>query len=186
MKLSGPVVLAIIGCATSVRAADATTPIDYSDRNTPFAPAGSVTPAKQAPVANTAVQDKRVDKNVLEKQSSSLGERRAGVEVKETHDKQVREKDARRPQTVTPPTSAYNHRVAAISTSADTTKPPIVTKYQDGLTAASERTMARYPAMDGATSAKINRFVFRKNPAEPSATGGHPVTAAGGGAAVQK
>jgi hypothetical protein len=187
MKPSGLLVLAIFGCACSVRAADVTTPVDYTERNTPFAPEGSITPQKKAPVTNTSLQEKRVEKTTVDKKTSPLADRRAPVDVKETREKQVREKDSHRPETVEQPTSAFNHRTAAISTSGDTTKPPIVAKYQDGLTAASAANMARFPAMDRATSAKINRFVFRKNPSEPSAAvSGSPVTPVAGGATVEK
>jgi hypothetical protein len=62
-----------------------------------------------------------------------------------------------------------------------------VAKYQDGLTSASATNMARFPAVDRATGAKINRFVFRKNPDEVSAvTGGAEVTPAAGGSVIRK
>ena len=47
--------------------------------------------------------------------------------------------------------------------------------------------MARFPALDRATGAKINRFVFRKNaPDTAVALDGAAVTPAAGGATVQK
>jgi uncharacterized protein len=146
-----------------------------------------VSPDKKTPETNTTVQEKRVEKITIEKQTSAIGERRAAVEMKEAREKNVREKDSRRPEKIDQPTSAYNHRPAAISTAADTTKPPSVTKYQDSLTAASTSNMARFPAVDGATGAKINRFVFRKNPEEKGAiTSGAAVTPAAGGAVLSK
>jgi hypothetical protein len=55
-----------------------------------------------------------------------------------------------------------------------------VAKYQDGLAAASAANLARFPADGAATTAKVNRFVFRKNGAEASpVTAGAPVTKAG-------
>ena len=178
-----------MGClgVVAVRAADATTPVDYSQRNTPFAPAGTVSPQKQAPAVNEALQEKRVEKAVVEKKMTPLADRRAAIEVMESREKQVREKNSRRPETVEQPTSAFNHRVAGISTEGDTKKPPTVAKYQDSLTAASATNMARFPAVDRATTAKINRFVFRKNPSEAStALGESPVIPAAGGSSVQK
>ncbi|MEY4088623.1 MAG: hypothetical protein RJB55_894, partial [Verrucomicrobiota bacterium] len=60
--------------------------------------------------------------------------------------------------------------------------PPTVSKYQDRLDAASASNMARFPALNGATTAKINRFVFRKNTAEPDRVlGDVSVTPAAGG-----
>ena len=187
-KPTGPIIFSLLAaCVAPACAADATSPVDYTQRNAPYAPAGSVSPDKKTPETNTTVQEKRVEKITIEKQTSAIGERRAAVEMKEAREKNVREKDSRRPEKIDQPTSAYNHRPAAISTAADTTKPPSVTKYQDSLTAASTSNMARFPAVDGATGAKINRFVFRKNPEEKGAiTSGAAVTPAAGGAVLSK
>ena len=189
MKPAGLVVIfAAITCVSTAGAADATTPIDYTQRNTPFAPAGSVAPEKQNPADKTApVQDKRFEKTTVDKKTAPLGERRAAIDMSETREKNVREKDSRRPEKIEQPESAYNHRQSSISTNDDTKKPPTVVKYQESLTAASASNMARFPAIDKATSAKINRFVFRKNPTEAdamSATG--KVVPAAGPAAVLK
>lgn len=168
-------------------AADATTPIDYRQRNEPYAPADSVAAEKQKPATNRSVQDKRVDKATIEKKTSPLRDQQAAIEMKETRPKEVREKDSRRPEATEHVTSGFDHRQARISTTGDTSKPPTVAKYQDSLAAASATNMAKYPAMDKATSAKINRFVFRKNPIDASAAvNGRPVTPAAGGAVLQK
>jgi hypothetical protein len=46
--------------------------------------------------------------------------------------------------------------------------------------------MARFPAVDRATNAKINRFVFRRNPGEGApATDGATVTPAAGSVPVK-
>ena len=188
MKPSGLIVFSLLAwCAPLARAADATTPVDYTQRNTPFAPAGSVSADKKTPETNSAVQEKRVETTTVDKKTSAVGERRAAVEMREARDKNVREKDSHRPEKIEQPTSAFSGRQARMSTAADTTKPPTVTKYQDGLTAASATNMARFPALDGATGAKINRFVFRKNPEDAkAATDGATVTPAAGGAVLQK
>jgi len=179
---------AILGIFTGrAVAADATSPIDYTQRNDPYAPNGSVAPEKKKPTTNSAVQEKRVEKSMVEKRISPLGDRHSPIEAKETREKNVREKETRRPEVVEQPTSRFNHRVANISTSTDTNKPPTVAKYQDSLAAASATNMARFPAMDRATTAKVNRFVFRKNPAESaSVTNGTPVVPAGGGSPLSK
>jgi len=184
----GLLVLAALGlCIAEARAADATSPVDYTQRNAPYTPAATVTPEKQTPATNKTVQEKRVEPTKVEKTSSPLADRRARIDVKESREKQVRDKDSHRPEGIEQPTSALNHRQAAISTAADTSKPPMVAKYQDRLTDASATNMARFPAIDRATNAKINRFVFRKNPEDTvSAIGGATVTPAAGGAAVRK
>jgi hypothetical protein len=187
MKPSG-LSFVVIGFACTVmgRAADATTPVDYTQRNGNFAPSASISPEKSTPTTNSRVQEKRVDKAVVDKTLAPVGERRAPVDVTERREKQVREKTSQRPQAEEQPKSGYNHRASAISTANDTVKPPTVTKYQESLVAASSTNMARYPAMDQATAAKINRFVFRKNPVESGvAAGSAPVTPAAGGAGRQ-
>jgi hypothetical protein len=174
--------------AIRAHAADAISPVDYTQRNQPFSPAPSVAPVKKSPEGNAAVQDKRVDKTVVDKPSAALGEQRAALDVKETRDKTTREKDSRRPEVVDRTMSALNHREASISPANETTtKPQMVVKYQDSLTSASATNMARFPALDRATGAKINRFVFRKNaPESDGALASTPITPAAGGAAVQK
>ena len=194
MKLSRLFFLASLTLSGAIRAhaADATSPLDYTQRNQPFSAAPSaapsVAPDKKSPEANAAVQDKRVDKTVVDKQSAAIGDRRAAIDLKETRDKNIRDKDSHRPETVDRTLSALNHREATISTADESTmKPQMVVKYQDSLTSASATNMARFPALDRATGAKINRFVFRKNaPETADALAGAAVTPAAGGAPVQK
>lgn len=189
MKTSGLAVLLLLGFgAAGGRAADATSPLDYTQRNAPFTPSGSVAPQKQLPASNRAAQqDKRVEKPEFEKSTAPLAGRRAGIDVAETREKQVREKDSRRPETAEHKTSSYDHQTATVSTGADTTRPPMVAKYNDSMIAASATNMARFPAVERATTAKINRFVFRKNPAEPTtALEGARIVPAAGGSPLQK
>jgi hypothetical protein len=167
-----------------MRGADATAPVDYTQRNAPFAPAATVTPQKKELPRADSVQEKRVEKAAVDKTAAAVGDRRAAIAVEEARDKNVREKTSSRPESFTQTMSAFNHRDATLTTGADVRKPPMVAKYQDSLTAASASNMARFPALDGATTAKINRFVFRKNAPDSTAlTGDAPVTPAAGGSA---
>lgn len=191
MKQSGFAVL-VVALALVARAADATSPVDYQQRNETFAPGTGVTaPVRQTPQTNEAVQQKRVAPPTIDKASAAVGERRAAIPIEEKKAKNVRVKDSHRPEKIEEPTSAFSHRRAEISTSSNTTKPPLVAKYQESLAAATPWGPAaatgnkpNFSATDAAATAKINRFVFRKNPADPAAlTGGAPVTPAAGGAA---
>jgi hypothetical protein len=189
LRSSHFVFLTIVCVGLPAWAADATSPVDVTERNTPYAPAATIVPDKQTPAAkpNPRVQDRRFETTTVERQTSALDGQRAAIDVREARDKNVREKDSHRPERTEQPVSAFNHRPAAIATGSDTTKPPTVAKYQDSLTAASASNMARFPALDRATSAKINRFVFRKNPPEAdSALAGATVTPAAGGSAIPK
>lgn len=168
-------------------AADATTPVDYTQRNASFAPEGTVSAEKRQPETNGQIQGKRIEPVTVERKASAVGEKRAPIEPGETREKQVREKDSRRPDKIEQPESRLNHREAAVSTGADTRKPPMVGRYQESLSAASASNMARFPALDQATGAKLNRFVFRKNPEEQgNPVSGAPVTPAAGGSAVAR
>ena len=169
-----------------LRAADATTPVDYAQRNAPFAPVATVTPEKKPLPRAPIIQEQRVELGTIDKQPAAVGDRRAAIEVQAAREKSVREKDSHRPEAAGPAVSQFNHRESAIATATGTTKPPVVAKYQDSLTAASAANMARFPALDRATTAKINRFVFRKNaPDSPALTGDASVTPAGGAAKVR-
>lgn len=173
--------------ATAVLASDATSPVDYTQRNAPFTPAGTITPETKRPEVDARVQDKRVEKTLVDRKVSGLGEQRAPVSVQEAREKVVREKESRRPEAREQPLSSLNHREARVSTAADGKKPVLVTKYQDSLQAASAANLARFPALDQATGAKINRFVFRRNGADSSAvTNGAEVTPAAGGSPIRK
>jgi hypothetical protein len=184
MKRSGPVALAILVLLpVAGRMADATAPVDYTNRNEAFAPAATVQPAAKAPTVNSTLQNRAVDKTMVDKSMSAICDRRAAIDVGETRDKTVHTPDSRRREVVTEPMSPLNHRMGPFDTGADTTKPALVSKYQDSLTAASASNMARFPALDHATAAKINRFVFRKNPPGASAPAVAPVIRAGGDAA---
>jgi len=189
MKFPCLIVLAFLapgGLATG-RAADATRPVDYAQRDTAFAAAATVTPDTKTPQLDTALQDRRVEPITIDKKPSALGDRRAAIDVQEARDKTVREKDSHRPEADERTMSAFNHRESSITTGAEAKKPELVSKYQSSLTAASASNMARYPAVGAATAAKINRFVFRKNaPDSAVALDGAPATPAAGGSAVQK
>jgi hypothetical protein len=140
------------------------------------------------------VQNKRFEKTTVEKKTAPLADRRAPISIEETREKSIREKDSRRPEKVEQPTSAFNHKPAAISTGTDTTKPPTVAKYQESFASATPwgpgaatGNTPRFSATDAATTAKINRFVFRKNPDEKSvATEAAKVTPVAGGGTLQK
>ena len=168
-------------------AADATTPVDLTQRNATYPTGATVTPDKRRPVVDESVQQKRVTPDVVDKKPAAVGDRRAGVEVSEANEKTVREKEVRTPEKIEPPRSRYDQQRSRYSTASDTKKPPTVTRYQESLTAASATNMARFPALDSATSAKINRFIFRKNGGELADTARKAgVTPAAGGSAPLK
>jgi hypothetical protein len=186
MTLSGAVFLASVGglLATRAAATDATTPPDYTSRQTAFAPAATVTPPAVPLARADALQEKRVDFPAVDKRAAAWGERRAAVSVTEARPKAEVEKDSHRPEAAAPELNAMNHRAALITTAGDTTKPALVARYQDRLTAASATNMERFPAADRATIGRVNRFVFRKN--ESAAAEAAPVVPAAGGSAVQR
>jgi hypothetical protein len=188
MKVSSLVVFASFLFARFSPAADATSPVDYTLRNDSFAPSASFPIDRRAPLRNGSIQEKRVSPETLDKKIApvSAGDRAAGIEMTEAREKTIQPLEAQRPESRERTLNAMNQRPASIATSATAPKPAVVAKYQDSLTAASASNMARFPALDGATTAKINRFVFRKNAAEPAAAPDAPVTPAAGGSPVRK
>ncbi len=172
--------LSLLGFSPA-RGTDATAPLDFALRNQPFAPSATISPVKQEPSRDDTVQNKRVEKTTVDKQLAAIGERRAAVDVQETHEKNLREVNSHRPDAAGQPMSTFNHRAAPMATASDSHQPPLVAKYQDSLSAASAANMAHFPAQAEATNAKINRFVFRRNSPESGAViGNAPVTPAGG------
>lgn len=188
MKVSGFFLIAIFALGAGARAADATSPIDYTQRNTPFAP-GTTAPATEsrAPEKNESLQERRVEKNVVDKAKAPVGDRRAAVEISETKSKTVIEKSTLPTEKRTHVPSAFDHRESGITTKEEAMPSTRVAKYQDSLSAASATNMARFPALGKATTGKINRFVFRKNGAEPTGvTAGAPVVPAAGGGEIKR
>lgn len=178
--------LSLVGPAW-LRADDATTPVDLTRRNGAFAPGATISPEQKPLARDSQLQEKRFEKSTIEKQPAAVGDRRAAIEVQETRDKTVREKDSHRPERTEQAMSQFNRRDAAITTAGANTKPAMVAKYQNSLSAASASNMARFPAIDAMAASKINRFVFRKNaPEAPALTGDAAITPAGGGGKVLK
>lgn len=188
MKTPAGLLMFVSALPLSARAADATSPVDYTQRNEAYAPAASVPVQKKEMPKAEALQSRKVEKQVNDRKLlDAPGERRAGIEMGEAREKNVVDKDVRQPEKLERQISAYNQKASSITTAGDTTKPPTVAKFQDSLSAASATNMARFPALDGATGAKINRFVFRKNGVDNAAvTNGAPVTPAGGAATIGK
>ncbi len=168
------------------RGADATRPVDYTDRNTPFAPESGVKPPVQSPAIAEDLQSKRVTPAVINQKSSPLGDRKAAIDVSETRPKSVQEKAVKSPEAKSPSRNDLTDRRSRITT-ATQVNPQRVSKYQESLVAASATNMARFPAVDRETTAKLNRFVFRKNAGEPvDSPIGAPISPAAGGSPVRK
>ncbi len=186
MMPSGSVVLASMCVIFSdSHAADSTRPIDYTDRNATYAPGATVKPAARPPVIADDIQRKRVNPPTVNKTTTPAGERRAPVEVVEAGEKRVQSKAKITPEKTVPNPSALGQKRAGINV-ANTVTPPLVAKYQDSLVAASAANSAHFAALDQRTTAKINRFIFRKNGADLSGSAiGAPVVPAAGGSATR-
>lgn len=142
--------------------ANPTGPIDVTQRNAEFAPAASILPDTRTPQVDRDLQDRRVGTPTLDLPRAEAPSR-AAIDVAETRAKSVRENPRSLLAPLPPATKPANRRAEAFSTSNEVIVPPRVARYQEGLAAAREANQARYPALQGATTAKFNRFVFRKN-----------------------
>lgn len=109
-----------------------------------------------------------MDKTVVDKPAAAIGDRRAAIELQETRDKNIRDKNSQRPETIDRTMSALNHREATISTANESTmKPQMVVKYQDSLTSASATNMARFPASTARPARKSIGLCFVRTPPKP-------------------
>ncbi len=168
------------------RAADATRTLDYTQRNTPFAPEAGVKPPVQSPAVVEDLQNKRVTPAVIDRKTSPVGDRKAAVDVNETRPKSVQEKVVKTPDSKAPTRNDLTDKRSGITT-AKQINPQRVSKYQESLVAASATNMARFPAVGADTTAKVNRFVFRKNAGEPvDSPIGAPISPAAGGSPIRK
>lgn len=185
MKLTGLIFVAALSAPfASSASAGETKPLDYTQRNAALTPAGTTAPEAKAPERNDVLQEKRVEYPTVDKKPAAVGDRRAGIDVSETHEKQIRDRNSHRPEAAEQPLSSQNHREAAdrLQATNQISQPPLVSKYQNSLTSASSSNMSRFPATTRDTKTKFNRFVFRKNTPDLEAAA---VTPAAGGSTVK-
>jgi hypothetical protein len=179
MKLPGALVLAALGLASSspCRAADPAK-VEYSERNTPFAPASTVSPAQRTPELNRSVQDRRINPAVSAPESTSAADRLAATAVTETRDKVLITPDSHRPESAPVERNSFDQRRSRIQTATDTKQPQLVERYRTSISADTLSHQGRLTAADVGTTARVNRFVFRRNVATPQGTAA--ATPAGG------
>ncbi|MBC7366384.1 MAG: hypothetical protein H7343_06150 [Undibacterium sp.] len=180
MKLPGALLLAALGLASSssVHAADPAK-VDYSERNTPYAPVPSVSPDKRAPELNTTLQNRRIAPAVLDRPIAAVGSRQAAIDITETKAKNLVTPDARRPEARTLEMNAFDHRESRFQPDAAHDGPKLAARYQSALTSARSTNVTSAPAVGAGTTARVNRFVFHRNTATPLGTTS-AVTPAGG------
>lgn len=171
MKLPGALLLAALGLASSssVHAADPAK-VDYSERNTPYAPAASVSPAKRAPELNDSLQNRRVAPAVLAQPTAAIGSRQAPIDLAETNVKTLLTPASRRPETRPLELNAFDHRESRFQPDTAHADAKLATRYQNALTSARATNLTGSPAAGAGTTARVNRFVFRRNTATPLGT----------------
>jgi hypothetical protein len=155
----------------SLNAADSAK-VDYTQRNESFAPAAGVRPEKRSPELNRTLQDRRVAPSVTNPAGSLPGEKRSAIDLAESREKRVLTHENQRPTVRTPELSPFDHRESRFKTVDSAEKPKLVTRYQDAISAANATTQKRSPVLGADTTARVNRFVFRRNVATPAATTG--------------
>lgn len=136
----------------------------------PFAPASTVTPAKRAPEINRTVQDHRINPTVTAPESAPAADRLAATVVTETRDKSLITPDSRRPESAPVERNAFDQRRSRYQTATDTKQPQLVERYRTSISADTMSHQGRLAAADVGTTARVNRFVFRRNLATPQGT----------------
>lgn len=165
-----------LACLSSSHAADAAK-VEYAERNTPYAPAATVTPSKKTPETNATLQERRVTPNVVPQSSTPAAERRAPTDITETREKNLITPDSRRPEFKKPELNAYDHRPSKYQPDTEHEKPKLVERYRTNVSADTLTHQGRFTAADPTANARINRFIFRRNVSTP--TGAPSVTSAG-------
>jgi len=173
MNLPGLFIFAAVSSVASITlvAADAAK-VDYTRRNESFAPVAGVPAEKRPPETNRELQDRRVAPSVTNPAGSFPGDRRSAIDVAESRGKRVLAPETQKPVVRAPGLSPFDHRESRFKTTDSAGKPKLVTRYQDAINAANATTQKRSPALGADTTARVNRFVFRRNGATPAATTG--------------
>ena len=181
MKLPGALIFSVLGLTlpSALPAADAAK-VDYTERSTRFAPVAGINPDKRVPETNSALQDRRLAPAVTAPQTAAIGSRRAAIDLTEARDKTVLTPDSRRPEAEAPELSRFDHRESRFQPDPAHAGPKMVERYQSALTTANATNQARSPALGAGTTARVNRFVFRRNAAAPTGPAVDVVSAAGG------
>jgi hypothetical protein len=155
-------------------------PIDVTQRNAEFSTGAATSPVGPTPQVDHAIQDRRVEKNVLPKPSAGAMPR-AAIEATESFPKPRREAPG---EALAPLPPRVNPETQRASLPDRVKQPQKVKRYEDSLAAARATSLARYPELQtGAAPAKLNRFVFRKNVPEPALVTPASGPAAGSGGA---
>jgi len=152
---------------TTGRAADPAK-VDYGQRHDAFAPAVGIAPEKRRPEANSTVQDRRVIPSVSTPAPGVTDLRRAPINMEEAREKRLVAPASNRPEATAPRVlSPQNHREYQVRPGAALREPQMVARYQEALTSANATQQTRSAALDAGTTARVNRFVFRRNVAAP-------------------
>ncbi len=175
MNLRGVFIFAVGGfVATAPLAAADSSKVDYTQRNEPFAPAAGVRPEKRTPEHNRPVQERRVSPSVTNPAGSVPGERLSSIDLAEAREKRVLAPETQKPAVRATELSPFDHRESRFKTTGSAEKPKLVSRYQDAMTSANATTQKRSPALGSETTARVNRFVFRRSGAA-STDGAVPV-----------
>jgi hypothetical protein len=183
MKPVLPLLFAVFCLGSSTLLARDPAKINAGQRNTTFAPSGSITPDKRTPEGNATLQDKRFNSpELIERKDAAIADKRAPFAVEETREKEIYDrKDYPKPEVRDRETYARDGEKSRIQPKGDMIKKyDMAAKYQDRIKDAPNSGLQRSPTLEKRTTFdRINRFVFRRNgPGQGADTG---VTAAGGG-----
>ncbi len=171
MKLPGALLLAALGlaCSRPLHAADPAK-VDYSERNTSYAPTASVSPVTSVPHRNDSLQSRRITPAILAQPTSAVASRQAAIDLTETSEKNLITPASRRPESRAVEMSAFDHRESRFQPTTAPAAPKLATRYQNALTSARATHAVGSSATGSDTTARVNRFVFRRNTATPLGT----------------
>lgn len=165
--------------AAPLTRADDPSKVDPAKRDESFAPPANATaPEKRELPRAEVVQDQRAPvPEKVDKQPAAVGDRRAAVDVNETREKTIIDKQTR-PKSETKPRdlNRWNQQKADIQPGGSTHQPELVERYQSRMKAATTAASRQKPEIQKRTAfSSLNRFIFRRNQPE-----GDTVIPAGG------
>jgi len=163
MKLTAGLCLALLASPLSLSAAPGR--LDTSRRaDRVSTEQKAILPETKALERNEVVMDKRFQTASVEKKEALVGQRQSSITVEESKPKELITPDRKTYDTIERKESPWTGKESRYSTTEDTYRTRVATRFQDKIGEASPFAKEAKPAIKQRTTFdRINRFVFRKN-----------------------
>jgi hypothetical protein len=163
MKLTAGLCLAILASTLSLSAGPGQ--LDTTRRASRVSTEQKATLPETKPLErNEVLMDKRFQTSSIDKKEALVGERQSSITVEESHPKELITPDRKTYGTIERKDSPWAGKTSRYSTTEDTYRTRVATRFQDKIGEASPFGKETKPAITQLTTFdRINRFAFRKN-----------------------